>query len=455
MYIRKAIKEFQGFYCGKDGEPEDPSGSYFPLEGKEFESLEKLILSARGDEDSTDLMTIIYKRRRKVIQAKNFVGVIRLPSGRHIEILPKIDIANDENYKELRCLFLKMLASVLDLDNKSINTADLDKTSKLPLFEIFIRDFCEKVRTILRLGVKHDYAIQEDNLAMFKGKLKVGEHVRRNVVHRERFYVAYDEFGFDAVENRVIKAALIYLRNKTTSSRNQIDILQLLDSFEDVPDSLDIKSDIQVVLSKRIDEHYRAALRWSVLFLRGDSFSTFSSKNGIAASALLFPMEKLFESFVAKELRSVARKEDWGVKVKAQEKSKYLFDSTEYMGKKCGGSFRLKPDIVLRRGEGDIVIADTKWKELQFKREIPQCKQSDIYQMCAYHRKYSREGKLRELLLVYPKTEEMSYGAFELGRFEDRFEHDDFVVTVLAYDLQNSNQSARYILHRIYSEGEK
>ena len=443
MYSKETIKEFQGFYCGKGDDPVDPSGRFYPLEKKEFESLEKLILSTRGDEDSTALMNIIYKQRRKVIQAKNFVGVIRLPSGRHIEILPKMDIANDENDKKLRSLFLKMLASVLDLDSKSFNTADLGKTSKLPLFEIFIRDFCEKVRTILRLGVKHDYAIQEDNLAMFKGKLKVGEHIRRNIVHQERFFVAYDEFGLYAVENRVIKAALIYLRNKTTSSRNQIDILQLLDSFEEVPDSNDIKTDIQVVSSKRIDEHYRTALKWSVLFLCGDSFSTFSSKNGIAASALLFPMEKLFEGAVAKELRRVARKKDLNVNVKAQEKSKYLFETTKYGEEVVGRSFRLEPDIVLRSGEGDIVIADTKWKVLQpqEKKNHIGCSRDDVYQMCAYHRKYSREGNLKNILLVYPRTNEM-----ESDRPLASFEDGDFTVSVVPYDLQKPEESAGKIL---------
>ena len=238
---------------------------------KDFYALDELIRSNVGkEEDPLAIMSVSYKKRLgEVIQAKNFVGVISLPSGLQIEILPKIDISNDRDDKQLRKVFLKMLSSVLDLDYKTFQVADLDKADRLPLFEIFISDFCRKVRNVLRLGITHDYAIQEDNLSTFKGKLRVNEQIRRNVVHKERFYVAHDAYGLNAVENRVIKTALKWLRNKARSSRNKIDIAQLLDSMDDVPMCTDVKTDIQSVLTKRIEAYYRSALRRSILFLRG------------------------------------------------------------------------------------------------------------------------------------------------------------------------------------------
>ena len=444
----RSIKEYQGFYANRDGGTTHPSGQFFPLGEKDFQALDKLIRSNVGkEEDPLAIMSVSYKKRLgEVIQAKNFVGVISLPSGLQIEILPKIDISNDQDDKQLRKVFLKMLSAVLDLDYKTFQAADLDKASRLPLFEIFISDYCRKVRNVLRLGIKHDYAIQEDNLSTFRGKLRVGEQIRRNVVHKERFCVAHDDFGLNAVENRVIKTALELLRNKTKSSRNKIDISQLLDSMDDVPTCNDVKTDIQSVLTKRIEAYYRSALKWSILFLRGYSISAFSGIEGSEATALLFPMEKLFERYVAKELRIAARVVGGSVNVKTQERSKYLFESLmKYTGENMGPSFQLKPDIVLRTGINDILIADTKWKDLCFRDKNLGSSQGDAYQMSAYHRKYSREGNLKEIMLLYPKISEMPSTVNELGAFVD----GDFIVKVVAYDLLNSRDSANYILGRI------
>ena len=443
-----SIKEYQGFYASRDGNAIHPGGQFFPLAEKDFKSLDELIRSNVGrEEDPLSIMAVSYKKRfGEIIQAKNFVGVISLPSGLQIEILPKIDIPGDQGDKRLRKVFLKMLSSVLDLDYKTFKTADLDKASQLPLFEIFIQDFCRKVRNVLRLGVKHDYAIQEDNLPSFKGKLRVMENIRLNVTHKERFFVAYDDFGLNAVENRVIKTALKCLRGRAKSSRSQMALLQLLDFFEDVPVSTDVNVDIQAVLRKRIDAHYRSALNWSILFLQGYALSTFSGVEGSGATALLFPMEKLFERYVARELRVAASLSGSRISVKTQEKSKYLFESlTMYTGENVGSSFQLKPDIVMRSGVNDIVIADTKWKDLQFRDKNIGSSQGDAYQMSAYHRKYSREGNLREILLVYPRTNEMPLNIMELGTFVD----EDFIVKVVVYDLLNSRDSANYILSRI------
>ena len=38
---------------------------------------------------------------------------------------------------------------------------------------------------------------RENNLNFYKGKLVVNEQVRRNIAHRERFYVRYDEYLVD------------------------------------------------------------------------------------------------------------------------------------------------------------------------------------------------------------------------------------------------------------------
>ena len=62
----------------------------------------------------------------------------------------------------------------------------------------------------------------------------------------------------------------------------------------------------------------------------------------------------------------------------------------------------MRPDSVIRSDES-TVIADTKWKVL--KADGPT--QADLYQMYAYHTRYSHKGeKVQKVVLLYPYSKE-------------------------------------------------
>ena len=104
--------------------------------------------------------------------------------------------------------------------------------------------------------------------------------------------------------------------------------------------------------------------------------------------ALLFPMERLFESYIAAQLK---RHLDSSVyTVTAQEGSRWLFNEPT--------SFTMRPDLVIRKG-GEVVILDTKWKVLNPDKPNGGISQADMYQMCAYQRKWDA----RHTTLIYPK----------------------------------------------------
>jgi 5-methylcytosine-specific restriction enzyme subunit McrC len=87
------------------------------------------------------------------------------------------------------------------------------------------------------------------------------------------------------------------------------------------------------------------------VFLLGNSFTAFAGSK--VALALLFPMEKVFESFVAAKLRKLISRD---INIRTQDTTYSLFDSPKR-------AFALKPDIVLEFGERTVVM-DTKWKLL-------------------------------------------------------------------------------------------
>ena len=112
-----------------------------------------------------------------------------------------------------------------------------------------------------------------------------------------------------------------------------------------------------------------------------------------------FPMEKVFEAYVAKNLKKRLNQAGWDVSI--QDKGYYLFDTLN--GEKYQ-KFALRPDLVITRPDESIIILDTKWKSLiNNKKANYGISQADMYQMYAYAKKYQAS----EVWLLYPMNEEM------------------------------------------------
>ena len=122
----------------------------------------------------------------------------------------------------------------------------------------------------------------------------------------------------------------------------------MLAVFDEVKPSENVEQDLIKSCRERGTEHYLEAIKWCGVFLAGKSFSMFEGSQ--YAKALLFPMEKLFESYIAEEL---SRKLSGEYSISTQEQKRWMFDSPK--------KFKLRPDIVVRR-ENLVFIIDTHGK---------------------------------------------------------------------------------------------
>lgn len=385
------IREYGTFVVGeKNG---SNLGGNITLTKRTFEQLENFILSNSNKEtDALELMGLSARRGvGKIITAKNFVGIITMNDGTTIEILPKVysAIEDDDNASRTKKLLIDMLKTLRDTPYKALQTTNVN-IEKMNIFEIFIRMFVDEVFFIVKRGLKCSYETIEENATFFKGKMKFSQQIKFNHSHKERSYVVYDAYTVNRPENRLLKATLLYLFKHSTSSRNKNDIKTLLNIFSEVEASRDYKSDFEKYVPDRNMKDYTTALLWSRVFLTGKSFTSFSGSE--IALALLFPMETLFESYVAALLKKQLT--PMGYTVSAQEKSYYLFDDPK--------RFAMRPDIVIRRKSDDaIFIMDTKWKILSDSKVNYGISQTDMYQMYAYQKKYGAEY----ITMLYPKTE--------------------------------------------------
>ncbi|WP_462361498.1 McrC family protein [Parvimonas micra] len=383
--------------------------NYKYLKKEVFQDLIEFIHEFIGDEgnsDALEFLRINYKRNvGDVVTIKNFVGIIQMKNGYQVQILPKISFVKGEDpvHKETKRIFLKMLRSMKNFPSKVFNDASL-KVDRMNLYEIFINMYLQEVRQLVKHGIKSAYVTQEDNLRYYKGKLQVSQHIKVNVAHGECFYMAYDEFHHNRAENRLVKATLLKLNKLTSSTENSKAIRQLLTAFEMVEPSINYLKDFSKVVIDRNTIDYKILMKWSKVFLMNKSFTTFSGKD--TSRALLFPMERVYESYVAQQMKKIMCPAGWDVSI--QDKGYYLFTDPRHQ-------FSLRPDIVCTKN-GRIVIMDTKWKSLSSNESKNYgISQGDMYQMYAYSKKY----KTSEIWLLYPLNDEMR------GRSNIKFESGD------------------------------
>ena len=374
---------------------------------KDFGDIENFIL--KNSDENAPFLRIASGVGGKFIQAKSYVGVLQTKSGLTIEILPKIADKNDA--ERSKTVFIKMLRMLKNFPFKSSNLASL-KTQNLPLLEIFISMFLCELEALVKKGIKSDYVALEENLNFLKGKLNIKEQIKKNSIHKERFYVGYSEFLSDIKINRIIKSTLKFLYKKSNSSKNQQKIREFLFMFDEVSTFDDYKNFFEKLVINRQVKHYEQTLLWCKIFLLGNSFTP--HKGNDLAFALLFDMNALFESYVGNFIKKKY------ADVSLQHSEKHLVENPK--------SFKLRPDIFLK----DKFIADTKWKIISSKDDISQ---ADLYQLYAYGKKHECD----RLHLIYPKIDDIRQKTM-------KFRYDDEMwLEILYFDLEKDENNANLL----------
>lgn len=418
------IREYDSITCNENYK-NDEVINYLPE--AVFTNLENFILENNEDNktEAVEFLKITTKRNvGKVICAKNYVGLIQTKDGFQIQILPKIYFTG---ILETKKIFIRMLRSMKDFPGKVFNDAGL-RTDNMNLYEIFINMYIQELHNLVKKGVKSAYLSVEDNESFYKGKLMIKEHIYCNAVHKERFYIKYDEFSVNRPENKLIKSTLMKLSRISKNLQNIKEIQKLLNHFGMVQLSKNYEKDFASVKIDRSTKDYVNLIKWSKVFLMNQSFTTFSGNN--TARALLFPMEKVFEAYVTQQLKKGLYSIE--CEMSTQDRRYYLFDSPL--------KFALRPDIVIRVRERTIIL-DAKWKALENNQKKNYgISQADMYQMYAYSKKYNTS----EIWLLYPLNEEMIQ-ADQIQFVSD----DDVHVRLFFVDLENINESIASLIEKI------
>ncbi|MBP0943652.1 McrC family protein [Pseudomonas alliivorans] len=353
---------------------------------------------------------------RRWLKLDNYVGVLETPCGTRLEILPK-HFEDGDCIRQSRALLKRMIQKSLDLPTRKVGAAALQRFDA-PLTEWVMSSFLDALDHLIKRGMRFDYQRVEEEQRYLRGQLNTALQVRQPPGRQHYFQIRHDVFLPDRPENRLLKTALDIVCKTTQDPSNWRLSHELRSMLLEVPSSRGTAQDFKQWRRDRLMAHYQPVKPWCELIIQQQT--PLAVAGAWQGMSLLFPMEKLFERYVAACLRDSLPGD-----AKLYTQPNYEFLCT-HQGKK---TFRLKPDLMIVRGETKWIL-DTKWKSLDGENVGGNygLSQTDFYQMLAYGQKYlAGQG---ELILVYPMRASFksAFPCFEYSKFLKLY--------VLLFDLE-------------------
>jgi len=335
-----------------------------------------------------------FTRGHHKIKWSQYCGVVKLDDIT-LEILPKIYGLETDRYA-CRQALIKMLAKARLLQSHRIGQADIH-VQRHSLLDVFILQFCDELQQQLVQGMIREYVNREENLPVLRGRLLISQQFKYNLAHKERLYCRYDELCEDILINRIIRHTLKLLFSLASSELARKAVIGQLHSFENISDQIISIHDFTQITYNRNTTRYENIITQCKMFIQGLNPDVLAGKH--STCSLLFDMNKLFESWVAAELRPEAWKQN--LKLREQGPRRYMAqwqDNEQPV-------FQMKPDISLIDAEDNVVrICDAKWKILNQEETKLGISQADLYQLQAYANRYG----VRDLSIFYPMQKDLT-----------------------------------------------
>ena len=343
-----------------------------------------------------------------------FCGVLRT-SELTIELLPKIE-RGASTPAGPRGLLVAMLVSAGRLRFKRIGDADLGRQD-LHLLDIFIQDFCERVKAALQSGAVAAYIATDANLNAIRGRLCLTEHLARNAFDHSRLLCQFDERTVDNAFNRALKHVLRALLGHALAPATRAGVTSLLHRLHEIADQRVRPSDLDALRFDRTNVHWRSVFQQARWLLSG-MFPDVRTGDR-RGSALLFNMERLFEEVLGERIRRACRTlADLHLRVELQSPQRHL----------ATAGFLLRPDITVLVNDRVEAILDAKWKHLRADVPHADVSSADAYQMNAYAGRYG----CQQLVLVYPASAGCAPGHVRQFRLQTP---EQPILDVVAVDL--------------------
>ncbi len=331
------------------------------------------------------------------IRVNNYAGFIQTGEDL-IEIFPKV-FRNVPDIQSKRSLMLRHIFYWFGYCRKwrfpfartSLDTIDIDSFPEL-IINLIANQFLEAVSG----NPLTMYQPIEEALVTPRGSINFDRYTSQSL-SRGNFHKLecdYEPFLFDNKVNRIIKYCTRLLLSQTRFTENQRILQEITFILSDVEDGAFTSADLESLSINPFFGEYVSVIDSCRTVLNQQLYS--STAYDLSQWCLLFPMEYIFEDFIAGFLETHLSSE-W--KVEYQKSDRYVSDDPK--------AFQMRHDIFLtaREGSNRRIIVDPKYKmrPTDYKKDTKKgIAQADLYQMFVY----AVKRDCTEVILLYPNLSE-------------------------------------------------
>jgi 5-methylcytosine-specific restriction enzyme subunit McrC len=353
---------------------------------------------------------------RKVLQARQYVGVLRLAGSRPytVQILPRIvqrdaSASLDAQAHAATHNLLHMLAYAGAFPLHELELAPL-LARELDWLEILTHLFAAHLAAEWRRGAPGQFHEVEAEHPVLKGKWRVEAQAHRPAPQtRMGFAVRYAEFSADNALNRVLRYVVEQLWRVTRDDDNRrrlgdlrawmdeagVTLLPTLSAADAVPG-----------LITRLNRRFEPLLNLARLFLSHSALQLAAGQ--VQAYSLVFDMNLLFQEFIigfiASHRREILPPHLLHCDLLPQGRGavQHLARRSAAGGAPGAAVFPLYPDLAFRDGARCVLLLDAKYKWLNAAMSSQQASvhSDDFYQMFIYAQRY----QCPRVLLLYPRA---------------------------------------------------
>ncbi len=331
------------------------------------------------------------------VRFSQHVGVLQM-GDLQIEVLPKADKAHDENFWQARLFDMLRVSGDIPVRESHSSSLRIRHNSVL---EFYFALFVNELTSLMRRGLIKRYRQIEGNRFALKGQLMFAQHVRQNLVHRERFYVRHTTYDTQHQHHQLLYKALRLIQRLNRNPLLDSAIGGLLLDFPEQGDLSVTAATFERLPTGRKTAPYTTAMQIARLILLNFHPDVQQGREDILA--LMFDMNRLWESFVL-----VSLQQQLGKGYRVVRTPRKLFWKSRTEAKKL--QKWIEPDILLQsRIDKSALLLDTKWKMPDDNKPG----NADLFQLYAYHHFF----QAKKVALVYPSAS--NDGAIVSGFYAD------------------------------------
>ncbi len=338
----------------------------FTGEGKQL-TKEQFAALEKYHGDKCNYFTLVHNG----VKFNQYVGVIQVGKTT-IEVLPKIDnivLANAEMQSNpWRTMLIDMMRAVANFDTKVTSQSQL-KIKPNAILDVYFYMYLEQINYLLYTGLVKKYKSTEGNLTALKGSLHFAKHLQHNVVHQELFYTRHTTYTVEHILHQILYKALLLIQSTSSNTAIQAQVARMLLRFPPMNHIKVTATTFTTIILNRKTEHYKQALDIAKLLLLNYHPNVVQGNNDVLA--LMFDMNVLWEQFVYVSIKKHSKE-----KITKQTTKNFWQSATQKTI-----TVTIKPDIIVQYNNGEKIVLDTKWKNLDlYKPAVEDLRQMYVYQ---------------------------------------------------------------------------